>query len=58
MHNDIHSVQWGYSGSRPVLRERMGTPMPAFEGMDRMVSGFEPDEVAPVAAEAMEALLT
>ncbi|MBT7700143.1 MAG: hypothetical protein HN700_07600 [Verrucomicrobia bacterium] len=43
IHNDIHSKMWGYSGSRPQLRENMGTPMPTFAGMDRMVSGFEPD---------------
>ncbi|MDE0838669.1 MAG: hypothetical protein OSB41_06395 [Kiritimatiellae bacterium] len=43
VHNDIHSKMWGYSGSRPQLREKMGAPMPTFAGMDRMVSGFEPD---------------
>jgi hypothetical protein len=42
VHNDIHATTWGYSGSTPVLRKKLGGKIPTFDGMDRMVSGFEP----------------
>lgn len=44
IHNDTHTAMWGYSGSTPVLKTKMGVKMPTFDGMDRMVSSYQPSQ--------------